>query len=366
MTAGSLIDAMARRCASLGHGMSAAAARLAGAMPLPAALRDAWRQRSLAARIVTLFLGLLLAVQAASFLAIREGIDRSTRASIAQELRVGERVLRRLMDQNAQRLIDGATLLAADYGFRQALATNDAETISSVLQNHGERIGATVTALLDPSFALRAEGQNSVHALSDVARRLGQRAAAGQKASEVVIFGGMPYQAVLVPVRAPVLIGWVMMGFPLDQTLVDEMGALATLQVTLTVSTPGHPEVLPVVSTLAASELRGLTTAFKPAGNASGAPGGIERTVPLGDDEFSVRPVVLAENASGTVTGVLMASIGQAVARYQRLQIWLAALTLVGVGVFAIGCVITARRVTTPIRQLAGAAERLGRGDYDT
>ena len=32
---------------------------------------------------------------------------------------------------------------------------------------------------------------------------------------------GVPYQFVMVPMRAPVLMGWVLMGFPLDQALAD-------------------------------------------------------------------------------------------------------------------------------------------------
>ena len=40
-------------------------------------------------------------------------------------------------------------MLAADYGFRSAVNSDDEETIQSVLENHGSRIGAEVTALLD-------------------------------------------------------------------------------------------------------------------------------------------------------------------------------------------------------------------------
>jgi diguanylate cyclase (GGDEF)-like protein len=40
--------------------------------------------------------------------------------------------------------------------------------------------------------------------------------------------------------------------------------------------------------------------------------------------------------------------------------------TLAGIAVFAVGSVFTAGHVTTPLRGLASAADRLGRGDYDT
>ena len=100
----------------------------------------------LTSRIVILSLSLLLLVQAAVFSVVRVTIDQSARRQVAQELEVGERVWRRLLEQNAQKLNQGAALLAADYGFRAAVSTGDQETIASALENHGARIGATVYA----------------------------------------------------------------------------------------------------------------------------------------------------------------------------------------------------------------------------
>ena len=87
----------------------------------------------LSARIAALSLLLLLLIQAAVFSVIRISIDQSARQQIAQELQVGERVWRRLLDQNALKLAQGANLLAADFGFRSAVSTGDVDTIRSAL-----------------------------------------------------------------------------------------------------------------------------------------------------------------------------------------------------------------------------------------
>ncbi|HQX57694.1 MAG TPA: GGDEF domain-containing protein, partial [Burkholderiaceae bacterium] len=100
----------------------------------------------LSSRIVALSLLLLLLVQAAVFSVVRISIEQSARRQVAQELQVGERVWRRLLDQNAQQLRQGASVLAADFGFRSAVNTGDLETIRSALENNGARIGATITA----------------------------------------------------------------------------------------------------------------------------------------------------------------------------------------------------------------------------
>ena len=103
-------------------------------------------RRSLILRLVGLSLLLLLIVQAAGFAVVRASIDRNARAQIARALDLDENIWRRLLEQNAERLRQGSALLAADYGFRSAVNSGDEDTIQSVLENHGSRIGAAVTA----------------------------------------------------------------------------------------------------------------------------------------------------------------------------------------------------------------------------
>lgn len=333
-----------------------------------------WIASSLGTRIVVLFLGLLLLVQAASFLAIRASIDRNARAAINDELLVGERVLTRVLDQNAQKLAEGASLLAADYGFRAAVSSNDADTIASVLANHGERIGATVTALLDTEFRLRAAAQPGLQELLPVTQRLAARALASKRASEIVVLGHRPFQLVMVPMRAPVVVGWVLMGFPIDQRLVDDMHALSSLQVSLQVRSDASSTWTTAVSTLplatrgqlekqAALALEQVNGGHPAANSAAGS---VTLALTLLDNEYSGRTVMLAEHDGAAVSALLLRSVDDAVAPYRQLQLGLAALTLVGVLVFGIGSVLTARHVTTPLRRLATAAERLGAGDYST
>ncbi len=318
-------------------------------------------RKSLSARIVLLFLGLLLLVQGLSFVAIRATIDRNARAGISEDLEVGERLLRRVLDQNAHKLTEGATLLASDYGFRSAVSSNDAATISSVLSNQGERIGATVAALLDTSFRLRATAQADHLMLQPVLARLAANGGTAKRASDVVMIDDKPFQFVMVPLRAPVLVGWVLMGFPVDQRLVDEMRGLTSLHVSLEVRRDAQSAWQTTVTTLpreARSALERQNIFL---------PGDPAMSVALPDGEYSARSVALTEPGSGAaVSALLMRSVDEAVAPYRQLQVGLAVLTLLSVAVFGVGSALTARYVTTPLRKLAAAAERLGAGDYTT
>lgn len=162
--------------------------------------------KSLERRIVALLLVLLLGVQLATYFIIDNAIDRNGRALIAEEVAVGERVFERLLRQNADMFTQGAQLLAKDYGFLSAIASQDEETISSVLTNHGSRIGASVTVLVDiergmrtgPGQSISADVQRLILALVDVAAREGSAVGTG-------IVDGAPFQIVVVPVKAPVV-----------------------------------------------------------------------------------------------------------------------------------------------------------------
>ena len=166
-------------------------------------------RRSLILRLVGLSLLLLLIVQAAGFAVVRASIDRNARAQIARALDLDENIWRRLLDQNAEQLRQGSALLAADYGFRSAVNSGDEETIQSVLENHGSRIGAAVTALLGTDLTLRAVSlTGSMDQFPATLQQVVPRLAQQPQGSQIAVMDGIPYQFVMVPMRAPVVIGW--------------------------------------------------------------------------------------------------------------------------------------------------------------
>src|SRR5207342_2903842 len=103
---------------------------------------------SLQTRSLTLFLALMVVVQVGGFVLVNTVGRTAARTTIGDELIAGEQVFLRSLRQEKQRLLQGARLLAADYAFREAIATGDRNTIVSVLANHGERIDADLAMLI--------------------------------------------------------------------------------------------------------------------------------------------------------------------------------------------------------------------------
>jgi diguanylate cyclase (GGDEF)-like protein len=339
---------------------------------LPAAL-SRMLNRSIGTRIVALSLGLLLLVQVASFSAIQSGLNHHARTTLPEKLRVGERVLQSLIEHQAQTLSDSAALLAADYGFRSALASNDADTIASVLDNHGARIGATTAALLDPDFRLRSTaesaGANAAQELAPLIERLVRQARVRGQASDVTVVDGQATQVVLVPVKAPVLVGWVLLGLPLSPQLASEMQQLSALHLSVLVRPAGSPTWQSRMSTLPAEATRTLSDGAPSDALAALRSNEQLREVMLQGEDFGVRAHWLSgeQHAGGAaVLGLVSISVDEAVRTPAALQLGLLLITALGVVVFAVGSVFTARHVVTPLQSLAAAAERLGEGDYAT
>ena len=322
-----------------------------------------WRQ-SIGARIIALFLALLLAVQVASFASLRASLSSHAHHTLPTRLDEGERLLQTLLDRKAQALTDGAHVLAADYGFREALSSHDEQTIVSVLANHGARIGATEAAFLGPDFQLRATTAAHPRELAPVAAQLGARAGTPAQASAIALIGGRPNQVVLVPVRAPLLVGWVLMAFPLDGQLSADMRNLSGLDLTLIARSSSHEPWSVQLTSLDDAHAGELSEH----GWAAGAPAGGMVSVPVQGEELGVRALPLGADhrVDAGVVALVSLSVDEAVRLPSDVQLALVAVTLVAIGLFAIGAVLTARRVTTPLRGLEDAAERLGRGDYAT
>ena len=308
----------------------------------------------LSSRIVVLSLLLLLLVQAAVFSVVRIGIDQSARRQLAQELQVGERVWRRLLDLNAQKLSLSASVLAADFGFRSAVNSGDIETIRSALDNNGTRIGATVTALMDTNMALRAvaEGQDA-SALAPMLGKLVVPLSRDPQGSQIALVGRTPYQFVMVPMKAPVLVGWVLMGFPIGQKQVDDMRDLSDMHLAL-IGQPFGESPRVVASTLSPDALKTLEA----------IPGDVTE-LPVNGDRLIARSVSLGGSTSGSVRALLLRSVNEVVAPFRQAQVALAWITAMGVVLFGIGSVFAARRVTTPLRSLVAATQKLGKGQYD-
>ncbi|MBL6752185.1 MAG: EAL domain-containing protein [Nevskia sp.] len=327
--------------------------------------RSAWsslRAGSLGTRILVFFSALLASILGVSLAVVDTINARGAHAQIKQELAVGEKVFRRLVDQRNRQLAQAAEILTRDYAFRNAVAMRnlDAGTVASLLGNHGSRIGASVAELVSPERRLIADNRGVA--------RVGEpfpfgwlldQAEVDGRAAGIVVQDGRAYQMVAVPVLAPTPVAWAVFGIVVDDATARELQSLSGLDVSLMAHAPGGAWTM-VASTLDPA-LRAQV------GSALAAPHALDpqnADMMLGDAQYETLVVSLEDNGATPVVAVLQRSLDEALAPFRRLHAILIVLLLVGLGLAVAGSVVIVRGVTRPVRALGAMTQRIEEGDY--
>lgn len=293
-----------------------------------------WRFRS---KLTALYSVLFLLVFLPTILIVRSEVISGVKQNIDVELQASGAVFDRILSLRASQLEEAATLLAADFGFRSAIATRDRATVESALTN--------VTARLGGSRALVVGLDGVIIAATD--------ASAGERfvydellledrhpVSSAGMLAGAPHLLVSAPVLSPVLAGWVVFALELNEATEAELESLSAL--------PLHAEISPDE----------IIPAFEPE-NA----GVIEIDTPTGPVFTYIVNLATAEG-SAPITLTLSHPLDIALRPYNRMLLVIFGLGLLGVVLLGGGSWLLAGRVTQPLRALTHAVGqlKLGRG----
>ena len=274
--------------------------------------------RSFQAKLLYLMVAVLVLLQTATLVAVHVANRQTMENSIDEELRVGSKILDQILAARARRLLDNVRVLAADFAFRETVATSDRDTIASVVGNHATRITASAAFLISPDGSVIPGEHMPAYPfpLSDLVAEAQQ---AGE-AEGIVSVNQRPFQLVVVPVLAPRPIAWVCMGFEIDRAVLSEVQRMTGLEVSL--SDPG------------------------------------------GDGNYRILRHPLRTADHSRVVVILRRSIEQASAPYRRLELQIFALSTLALLFAVVAARFFARGVSRPLQQLAGSAQRIERGDY--
>ncbi len=309
--------------------------------------------KSLQRHLLRFFTATMVVVCLAIIVSVWVSSERDIRDQISSDIDVGYSVLERLLHSRKQQLLSSAEVLTSDFGFKQAVATNDVDTISSILVNHGNRIAADLVALLSvngnivtsPSSALRSGDTFPEPELVSTVMREGG-------AVYSLVLQGDIYQVLLMPVRAPIPVGVAVIGFRINKALADELKDITQLEVTFTPHRAmGNPFYVSTLPDAATSEiLQAVDNIGPPLGGWFNRGHYITRRFDLAalDD-----PVVY-----------LSSSVDDAYARFDSLQIKIVLITLLGISLALLYAVVFSRNLTRPLRSLAGLAASIANGHY--
>jgi len=316
------------------------------------------RPRRFQARLLSLMVWALVLFQGATLIAVHVAGQGNLRQTLTDELRVGGRVLNRILGARGRQLTDTARALAADFAFREAIASADRPTITSALVNLGARIDGHAAFLisLDGSVDADTLGGRFVGRPFPVPS-LVTRAGAQAQASAIVTLGNRPFQFVVVPVLAPQPIAWVCIGFAIDEAILEDVRRLTALELSLWAQGPAARPLL--ISTLPREKQLALLERIHDKIATA-------ETLRLGSDTYQTMLQPIETGDDSVVNVLLQRSLEEAQGPLRKLKLQIFALSSAALLMAIVAAIFFARGVTSPLRRLAEAAQRIGSGDYST
>ncbi|MGJ8691632.1 MAG: EAL domain-containing protein [Thalassotalea sp.] len=227
------------------------------------------KHSSLKRSIIKLIGSLVVLTSVAIVLAIGFATEKHANTQLSRDLDVGEGVLLDFLKNRESMLINAATVLTEDFGFKQAIASQDRGTIGSMLNNHRDRISADIMAVLslDGEFISQTSGlslsddvSSTEIAINDIINNGGL--------STIKALNGKLYQTLFLTVDAPKPIAIAMLGFEINQALIERVSKLTTLDVsivydpTANINTATTTEQSFYLTTLAENNMRFLLQAI--------------------------------------------------------------------------------------------------------
>ncbi|MBD9416097.1 EAL domain-containing protein [Pseudomonas sp. PDM16] len=310
---------------------------------------------SFQARIAGVLILLLLVVVGALYFSVKAATSAAVQGQLREELGVGGRVLEQLIELRGRQLRDAVQVLAADFGFKEAVASGDDDTIRSALANHGTRINADIVLLLALDGSLQVSSDQRIG--SAAAERLTSSVA--RQAGQVLLLPlkGEVYLLVAATVNAPLPIARVVMGFRINDAFAQELRELTHLELTLISIERGAATGW--LSTLPASLHGRLRKEILQQGQGSSG-----RLLEDSDERYLSEWRPLASSGDYQVVALLHKSLDQAQRAFAPLDHDILLIALAALCGSLLAALLLARSLAQPVQMLAHAARRIGQGDY--
>lgn len=311
---------------------------------------------SFQSRIALLFAALFVSVQALTVACIYVAVRDNLLRQLDQDLRYAEQAFRQLLVERAERVAGETGLLVADFGFRSTVTGGDPATIASALENLLLRVRARRGFFIDPQFNVIADSAGQWQGRPFPYPQALARADGNSPAVWFGVTDGRLQEWALVPVLAPLPVGWVAVAQTVDEPRIAQFrqNSLLPLQIGLAELNTDGGRLLAGSAPDAALALLN-----------SGADRTLATTVDTAQGRYLGRILHLpaADPAQGIVA-LLQIKFTDAFAGYRRMLLLAAGVLVLGLLATLAGSVVIARNLSRPLRALAGAGERVVNGDF--
>lgn len=312
-------------------------------------------------KLSIVYLALFIAVQAVIFFAIWSSVTNNVRTQITQQLAASARVLEQQIEDQVDVLGSRAQDLSKDFGFRQAVATQDKATIESALVNLANRLNADAAFVysLDDELLASAGARGGDMAASILSGDLRAAAEDNGYVAQYIEVNGDVFELVIAPIVAPVTVGWVGLAAELDQQTAMELRSVSAIDLDIGFTYENDNEH---IQTRAVTNPAVLAEFLL--NNAKGEASESSEKINGEDFLFYRLPLQSEFEQQQNIDAVLFYSLDAGLKAYQPLVLALTTVLAISLVILVLGSMAVARGITRPIRQLASAAEDISKGNY--
>ncbi|MEM7541786.1 MAG: EAL domain-containing protein [Pseudomonadota bacterium] len=316
-------------------------------------------------RLLALILPLLMVVQGLSLFVMRDAVKHQITRQSHTALDKVSQSFDRWLDATIKRTAENSSILAADYGFRNAVASGDRVTIESAVENARRRIGADVALVLDTKGEIVASVEVEATAASQAVETLFDEARRTGRATSIVTFDERLVQLVIIPMRAPDIVAWIAFGAEIGEATITRLEQQSSMAVD--VSFAVHDGSLWKLAGTSDIDDGGLLSTVINSNDdlcLSSSVGGAHKSYNVANENVSLSTVALrVPGQSRGACMIVKRSLDAALTDWEKL---FSLLSMIGITGFMIGgaaVVVFARSLSKPIKalDLASAEMRSGR-----
>ncbi len=312
--------------------------------------------QSLRVKILATATVLVLASQAGTVAAVLFTANTDVIERAERSLLTGAELLGNVSNNRTEQLSNTVRTLASDYGFKQAVGIGKTATISSALQNHANRARADIAFIIDDEQHLLATYAPPEDLDNDEASVTGT--AFATSGHRIFVTADSAYEIFTVPIKAPLPIAWLSMGFELNDDFARQLEKLIGLEVTLLADGEDSDRVIATTRPGSGTQDLLQASALMPVNN-------VLQTLDIGGQAHLAITTPLFSRQSG-VRVLITESLQKAMAPYDLLKTASFALGALLLAAALLGAVLLSRALTRPVNRLMEAAQRIRSGDYSS
>lgn len=266
-----------------------------------------------------------------------------------RELGVARGVLKDVLANRERQLINTSNVLTADFGFKEAVATQDRATIKSVLDNHGRRVSADLMALISLEGTTTASVPNVLPFDQKFPKpSLIYEALNNGGAASFLTLQNKIFQIILMTVDAPTPIAIAVVGYELDNAVAQHLKNVTRLDTSIHVDRNGIRQFL-------SSTLPEIILSKNLQNDVESA---------FHFDGYESRHLEIFDEGELEIAIILSQNIGDLTAAFSKLQYNIIVISCVALLLSVFIAQFLSRQLTKPLRALAKAAQGIAAGDY--